>query len=100
MTTVLLIVIAVSLLVILVALIVVGVTAYRLYKHVRLIQHQVEPQVNELIAKQETAMTILASIEERQATLGDRMQRASASVSRLTYLTSEFTAATNRLKGY
>ncbi|MHB1343979.1 MAG: hypothetical protein ACYCX3_06435 [Thermoleophilia bacterium] len=100
MTTVLLIVIAVSLLVILVGLIVVGVTAYRLYKHVRRIQDEVEPQVQVLMAKQATAMEMMARIEEKQSKLGDGMQRASASVSKLTYLASEYKDATNRLKGY
>lgn len=100
MTTALLIVIALSLLVILAALIIVGVTAYRLYKHVGRIQEEVEPQVQDILSKQATAMDLVASIEEKQAMLGDRMQRASASVSRLSYLASQYTTATNRFKGY
>ncbi|MHB8867606.1 MAG: hypothetical protein ACYC6T_10790 [Thermoleophilia bacterium] len=100
MTTVLLIVIAVSLLVILVGLVVVGVTAYRLYKHVRRIQDEVEPQVHDLMAKQATAMELMTRIEEKQSKLGDGMQRASASVSKLTYLAAQYKDATNRFKGY
>lgn len=100
MTTVLLIVIAFSLLVILAALIFVGVVGYRLYKHVRRIQEEVEPQVQEIMAKQATTMELVARIEENQARLGDGVQRASASMARLSYLASEYRAATNRFKGY
>ncbi|MHB0981019.1 MAG: hypothetical protein ACYC5Q_13295 [Thermoleophilia bacterium] len=100
MTTVLLIVIALSLLVIVAALIVVGVTGYRLYKHVRRIQKELEPQVQEILSKQATTMDLVARIEEKQAMLGGRMQRASASVSTLGYLASQYTTAANRFKGY
>lgn len=99
-TTVLLIVIAVSLLAILAALIFVGVTAYRLYKHARRIQEEMDPQMQGILGKQAAAMDLVASIEAKQAMLGNRMQRATASLSRVTYLASQFATATNRLRGY
>ncbi|MBU2602565.1 MAG: hypothetical protein KKA32_10425 [Actinobacteria bacterium] len=100
MTTVLLIIIALSLVIIVVALVILGLSAYRLYKTVRRIQAEVDPQVNEILAKQGAITERLGNIEENQIVINHRLEKISSAAAGLGVLTSEFTKAKSRLKGY
>ncbi|HZK49552.1 MAG TPA: hypothetical protein VFD74_08130 [Thermoleophilia bacterium] len=100
MNTVLLFVIAASLVIMAAALAYTGVTAYRLYKQVRGIQELLEPHLQEFTRKQAQTTELLSSIERRQGDLSGRMQRATASASTLGYLFSEFGEARDKLRGY
>lgn len=100
MTTVLLIVIALSLVIVVVALVIVGLSAYRLYKTVRRIREEVDPRVNEILRKQTVTMERLSSIEQHQIAINDRLEKVSSAAARLGVLTSEFSKAKDRLRGY
>ncbi len=100
MTTVLLVVIAVSLVTIAAALTYTGITAYRLYRQVRRIQEQVDPHIQEFTRKQAQTTELLSRLERHQADLSAGVQRATASTSKLSYLVSEFGEARNKFRGY
>lgn len=100
MTTVLLIMIALSLVIIVMALVILGLSAYRLYKTVRRIQKDVDPQVNEILAKQGAITERLGNIEENQIIISARLEKISSAAAGLGVLTSEFNEAKNRLRGY
>lgn len=100
MNTVLLVVIAVSLVTIALALVYTGLTAYRLYRQVRQIQGEVEPHVREFTRKQAQTMESLSRLDEHQAEMSKGVERAAASASKLGYLMSEFGEARNKFRGY
>lgn len=97
MNTLLIIVIAVSLLVVLAALILVARRVYTLYKVVNDVRHHVDNEIQVIMAGQERALGRLESIQRNQALIEERSARLSANMNRLSYLSSEFSGAKSRL---
>ncbi len=95
--TALLIVILFSVGLVVVGLALVTIRAYRLYRKAKAVRTEIERPAQEILRRQEIAMELADSLAQRQALLTERMQLASRSVGRLTYLIGELNTAKSRL---
>jgi hypothetical protein len=68
----------------------------RLYRKVGQVQKQIEAQLAVIMKKQEEIMERVASIEQNQLVLADRMERMKQATGRLGYLLRQWSEAQER----